>query len=219
MASKLINLKTQLSLSDFKADKLLKTEGSDKAGKLAATAVSFSTTFSGKTVPNFDLVAGAYLLKDDVTVTVTFDKIKSWVAQWVIDLPDTDKRKQFLLDHEQGHYSLTALLARDFFIDLMQLKGQSFADQRSGQAAVSALHTKYAAAVRAVDKKYDDETLHRAWEQLSFGPPRKPAAQTKWEGLIKKAFTQERTPRVVAPDGIAYKIPLLDVLKQAGVSI
>jgi hypothetical protein len=219
MASQLSNLKTKLSLSDFKPDRQLKSEGSSKDGKLAATAVSFSTSFSGTTVPKFDLVSGAHVLKDDVKVTITFDKNKSWVAQWILDLPDSDKRKQFLLDHEQGHYSLTALLARDFFIDLMQLKGQSFPDQNSGRAEVTALHTKYDTAVKKVDKKYDDETLHRAWEQLSFGPPRKPAAQTKWEGFISKAFTQERTPRTVAPDGVAYKIPLLDVLKQGGVSI
>lgn len=219
MASQLLNLKTKLSLGDFKADKQLKSEGSSKDGKLAATAVTFSTRFSGSTVPNFVVVSGDYVLKDDVTITITFDKTKSWVAQWVVDLPNTDKRKQFLLDHEQGHYNLTALLARDFFIDLMQLKGQTFPDRSSGQAAVTALHTQYDTAVKKVDKKYDDETLHRAWEQLSFGPPRKPAAQTKWEGLINKAFTQERTPRTVAPDGAAYKIPLLDALKQAGISI
>ena len=59
-------------------------------------------------------------------------------------------------------------------------------------------------------------TGHKAVEHYSFGPPRKPAAQAKWEGYVNTPFTQERTPAVTAPDGAIYKVPLADVLRSAG---
>ena len=37
-----------------------------------------------------------------------------------------------MLNHEQGHDDLTALLARDLFIDVMLLKGRTFATAQAG---------------------------------------------------------------------------------------
>jgi hypothetical protein len=46
-----------------------------------------------------------------------------------------------------------------------------------------------------------------------------PARQRAWDGYIQQAFTTARTPAVVAPDGTPYKVPLLAVLRQHGVTI
>jgi hypothetical protein len=216
MASKLVNLFRTLEMDDFPPEKSLKKEGSNKNGKIAATAVSFSVDFGGKTIPNFEPASGGgFKLKDDVTVTIKFDKNKSWVAQWVKDLSDSDVRKQFLLDHEQGHYDLMALMARDFFIDLMQFKGRSFADVQDGKSEVTSLHTSYSNDTQAADKKYDSDTNHIAWQQLSIGPPRKTPEQIKWERFFKTAFTKLRNPPQTAPDGKSYKVRLRNVLRDA----
>ena len=42
--------------------------------------------------------------------------------------------------------------------------------------------------------------------------------QTKWNKMISDAFTNARVPAQSSPDGKAYKVPLLDVLKQNGIT-
>jgi hypothetical protein len=63
----------------------------------------------------------------------------------------------------------------------------------------------------------ETQTNNGAPQILSFGPHKKKTDQVRWEQFFDKAFTTERTPTVVAPDGATYKIPLIDLLEQAGV--
>jgi hypothetical protein len=46
-----------------------------------------------------------------------------------------------------------------------------------------------------------------------MGPPSKSNDQQRWEGYFNKAFTDERTPQVTAPDGATYKVRLVDVVR------
>lgn len=148
-----------------------------------------------------------FSLQDSVTVAIQFvPNPKSWVADWVFTMS-----KQFqddLLKHEQGHYDITALMARDMFIALMQLKGQTFSSKTALDTAVAAVVNAH--KFQPVHDKYDsdNETKHGT----------KPTEQKAWDAMLQQAWTTPRNPPVNAPDGAAYKIPLLEVLKKAGKS-
>lgn len=146
----------------------------------------------------------SFNLADNVTVAIQLDKSKTWVASWVFS-----QGQQFqddLLKHEQGHYDIAALLARDMFIEIMQLKGQTFSSKADLDKAVTAVVNAHRS--QKVHDKYDlaSETNHG----LNANQ------QKAWDGYFQKAKTTQRTPAVQAPDGAFYKVPLLDVLAAAG---
>jgi hypothetical protein len=145
-------------------------------------------------------------LKDGVRITIRLDARNTWVMQWALNKDQGFKRN--LLHHEQGHYDLVALFVRDMFIDLMQLKQNTYDSGPALMADVQTAMDRYARPIREVHDKYDRASDHGL----------KPAGQKTWDGYIQKAFTKERNPRVTAPDGTAYKVPLLSVLRQGGVT-
>jgi hypothetical protein len=148
----------------------------------------------------------SFSLSDNVTVAVQLDRGKTWVADWVFK-----EAKQFqddLLNHEQGHYDIAALLARDMFIELMQLKGRTFSSKADLDNAVAAIVNAHRS--QKVHDKYDEK--NEANHGLN------PTEQKAWDGFFQKAKTTPRTPTVTAPDGAVYKVRLLDVLKAAGKS-
>jgi hypothetical protein len=210
MPSKLINLKATLSLDDFQGTPPPNTPW------LAETRVDFPITFDGNRTPQFETADGGFRLKDQVIITITFDKKKSW-KQDLSNLNLTQER--FLRDHEQGHYDLAALVARDLFIALMQLKSKTYPHQQAGTNEVNTLINTYRSNWSKIDALYDSDTNHGAWRNQTLGPPVKSTDQTKWEGLFQKAFTTQRTPYMEAPDGAAYKVEIVDVIRQAGFTI
>lgn len=146
----------------------------------------------------------SYTLTDNVTVAIQLDKSKTWVASWVFS-----QGKQFqddLLKHEQGHYDIAALLARDMFIEVMQLKSQTFTSKADLDQAVAAIVNAHRS--QKVHDKYDlvSETNHGL----------NATQQKAWDGYFSKAKTTQRSPAVQAPDGAFYKLRLLDVLQSAG---
>lgn len=219
MASQLTGRLVQLSWPDFSGQppggKAKELDGATPGRSvfLAGTFSNFTATFGGGTQPNFDQTPGssppAFTLRDDVTIAVTFEKTKSWK---VIDHL-SDITKDFLLDHEQGHYDITALMARDCFIEVMQVKGKTFPSASEGAKAVLGIVARYRAAWDKVQTKYDWDTNHGTWNVPSFGRPTKGTEQVRWEGYIRRAFTDERTPAVQAPDGAMYKRKLTDVAR------
>jgi hypothetical protein len=168
---------------------------------------------------SFEGSAGAFKLKDAVVITVDLDRKKCWKKESIDNATATEQR--LMLEHEQAHYDINALMARDMFIEIMALKPRSFASATDGFKELADVINRHGTLLTTIDALYDSsgETGHKAIEHLSFGPPRKPTAQAKWEGYIKKAFTEERTPTVTAPDGATYKIRLVDVLRGAGHSV
>jgi len=132
--------------------------------------------------------------------------------------PLTAKGQELLLDHEQGHYDITALMARDCFIDLMQLKAKTFSSQAEGRQAAKDIEAEYQGKLKLVQKTYDNDTNHGAWVTTSsmVVPEHKETFQTKWEMFITRARTLERSPPISAPDGATYKRRLLDVLDDGG---
>jgi hypothetical protein len=211
VASQLIGRQLKLKWTDFSGkppgNKAQELDGATpgRSTFLAATASSFKATFGGADKPNFD----GTNLRDDITVTIVFDQVKSWR---VIDhLSDTTKG--FLLEHEQGHYDITALMARDCFIELMQLKANAFASAADGTKEVLGLIGRQQTALGKVQTKYDWDTNHGTWYVPQMGPPTKGSEQVRWEGYIRRAFTDDRSPAMVAPDGASYKRRLVDVAR------
>jgi hypothetical protein len=201
MPSKLVGLFKTLTWSNF-------TGTPDSSSPLLAfTSASFS--LPPVTVVK-DPSSGKYVLNDNVVITITFNASRSWKKMAQINAKKLRTPAE-ILKHEQGHYDIVALLARDLFIDLMQLKRKTYSGQAAFNQDVAPILTKYNGTEKKVTKKYDSKTETDHGEN---GP-----GQTKWNGYFRTAFTTPRTPAQSAPDGTSYKIPLLDVLNKYGVSI
>lgn len=113
------------------------------------------------------------------------------------------------MNHEQGHFSLAVLLARDFFLDLMGLKGNTYQSKADAESDFNALKNDRNSNFVKIIKKYDDLTKHGTVA----------AEQAKWDGFIHKAFTVPKAPAEQAADGAPIKVRLLDVLSQGGIVI
>lgn len=205
-----------------------KLEWSDFAPRAANDPVfggiGFAAIFLGTSVRvggavvgpgSFTSRGGGFKLKNEVVVSVTFRGMQSPTVAGLSALED-----QLLLDHEQAHYDLRALNARDEFIEIMALKGRTFASADEGATALRALTSRFDSLANRIDTTFDgvSETNHNAWERPAFGPVRKPLAQSRWEGFIQMARTQERSPPDSAPDGTAYKVPLADILTSRSIT-
>jgi hypothetical protein len=229
MPSELKGLKRQLTWAMFTgtptADDLQRMQriaagASGKIVGMAQISSGFDVNFGG-TPPDEPRITPdpgrpTFGLEDTVTVTVWFNAQRSWKRLDGL----SSKGEDLLLDHEQGHYDLSALMARDCFIDLMLLKPKDYANSATGQAEVRAVVSDYKKKLEAVQKTYDNDTTHGAWVVPSgIFPERKESFQVKWEGFIEKAFTIVRTSGGSSPDGIPYKKKLLDVLDDGGFKI
>jgi len=212
MPSSLVGLKRTLVWDDFK-------------GKVPSGDTAAAATFSGFTVsvPTYESTDGGVRLKDEITVRITFDPNQSWKQLAVAQLADSDPVKKDLLDHEQGHYNISALIARDLFIRLMTLKGTVYPDKAAGNRDYQDWQNIYGGRLTNVQGAYDNDTLGGQANVFNpntnvFTPPvQKSNQQIRWEGFITTAFTKQRTPPVTAPDGVLYKVELIDVLLAAGV--
>jgi hypothetical protein len=85
-----------------------------------------------------------------------------WKADWLSTLPQATQDAQ--LDHEQGHFKISALLARDQFNEFKALVSptpKQFPTKAEVVAAVDAIRNKFSkAVVKKVEDKYDDVTHH-----------------------------------------------------------
>lgn len=210
--SKLVGLKRTLQWTDYAP-----VGASDPRlnGFEAATKLDLDVKVGGAAhgPRSFEPVGGAFRLRDQVAVEVKFAGFQGPSVAAA-----STKEQELLLDHEQGHYDLWALNLRDGFIEIMALKRRTFPTAQDGAAELAATVLRMNRLALRIDKAYDGDTNHIAIQRLSFGPPRKPPVQERWEGFVTTAFTREREPHVEAPDGTTYKVPIADVLKDKGIS-
>jgi hypothetical protein len=212
MPSQLVNFFKTLDWNEFR--------GPPPASTPFAAQIFTSISVSA---PRFQRNGGSFQLIDDVTVRVVFDPARSWKSAVVGQM--SAQLAQELLDHEQGHYDIAATMARDLFIQFMQLKGTNFSAQNVGEITYRGVENKYKTFEAAVQKTYDDDTGHSQANVFvpstnMFTPPhQKGSTQIKWENLIAKARTDLRVPAESAPNGIPYKKELLDVLGTAGIQL
>ena len=180
----------------------------------AETVTSFSSS-----PPTFHRTTnGKFQLDDRVTIKIKFDPLKSWVNPEVKTWPSGVQ--QNLLDHEQWHYNITALVARDLFITLMSLKEGEYDSAADGRKSYDFYVQTYRQIEQDLQRKYDSETMHSQMNTFisSSGllnqPSPKGSTQDKWERIMQQAFTAERVPQIIAPDGAPYKVELVDILRQ-----
>lgn len=207
MPSRLIGLFKTLSWSDFQRQH----SGAPGAGQFAIGAETHAGITQNNLTAKVEAVPGSaptrFRVKDDITITVTFGA-DSWVEDWVMARDQAFQDR--LLNHEQGHYNIVALLARDTFIELMQLKSQTFSSNMDCQRAIARVWTEGTGKAQAIQNLYDEEN------QTHHGA--NAAGQGRWDGFITTAFNTPRTPPMSAPDGTAYKVTLTSVLRGAGLT-
>jgi hypothetical protein len=179
MSSKLNGLDRQLAWREYQN----KPGAAPGPGQAATAALTFSG-WQGSAV-HFINHGGRFELVDDVTVSITFSTPKSWVMGWALNKPTPFPAD--LLNHEQGHYTITALIARDFFTDVMLLKDQNFATANEGNAAVAEIRKNTLNKMQAVQDLYDAEVHPEQDSGLSRGPK-----QQAWDGCFDTASLKYR---------------------------
>jgi hypothetical protein len=204
MPSRLVGLSRTLSWSDYPT--VPRTEPG--AGQTAVGAYTDASYELG-TVSMVRATGGGVTLPDSLVVTINFNTETSWVADWV-----TRRSADYqtaLLNHEQGHYNLVALLGRDMWVELVQLVGRSFPNQHALSADIDAITTRFNTAVAAIGGIYDRPGEANAGANAT--------GQARWDGHIRSAFTGVRTPPLRLPDGTQAKVQLLSVLSGAGITV
>lgn len=148
----------------------------------------------------FDPVAGSrptvYRLRDSLVTTIVFDR-RSWVATWVF--AQSRAFQDALLNHEQGHYRITALSGRDFHNELLALRSTDYASTADGRAAVQEIVDRYTPGeIQAIHDKYDAE------DQVNHQPLANATAQARWDAALGRAVQFGRPLRtVLAADNLA----------------
>jgi hypothetical protein len=207
MPSRLIGLFKTLAWTDFQRQH----SAAPGAGQFAIGAETHAGVNQNNITAKVESIPGSnptrYRVKDDITITITFGA-DSWVEDWVMARDQAFQDR--MLNHEQGHYNIVALLARDTFIELMQLKSQTFNSNMDAQRAIARVWTEGTGKAQAIQDLYDEDN------QSHHGA--NAAGQTRWDGFINTAFTTPRTPAMSAPDGTTYKVTLRSVLTGAGLT-
>jgi hypothetical protein len=203
MPSALVGLFRSLSWSDYRV-RQGKPPGAGQSAAAANTGYRYSEggiSFAGS--------GSEFQLADSITVTASFDSGGSYVMSWVFDRPQ--QFQDDMLNHEQGHYNINALICRDYFTDVMLLKGQTFATAKEGADAIKQLRKDSVAKIGSVQSLYDSEVHPEQGSGLSHGP-----IQQNWDGYLQTSFTQVRPAGTTSPDGGHHRMRLIDVLNFNG---
>jgi hypothetical protein len=201
-SSHLFHLNNTLTWADYGTPLKLAAPAPGKTAKAAFTRTDYSLSYGYA----HDARSGGIALRD-VIIKINFIRAHSWVASWVFERP-----KQFqnnLLTHEQGHYDIVALMARDLFNDLLALNSVTFTDKATLDQKVTALNEECNSYLSTIGSRYETETNYG--ERLE--------EQRRWSGFIHTAFTEARQPPERAPDGTPYKVRLVDVLRKNSVDL
>jgi len=202
MASRLLNLMRVLTWNDF--TKLKQSPAPGSTAEVAQTA----TDIVPSGIATEPIVGSSSVrLKDTIEVRIEFKPKESWVFNWVFTQPQS--YQDDLLNHENGHYKIAALIGRDFFLALMKLKANAYANTAALRADIDRVKKAIAEKAQPAQDKYDDDTKNGTDSRQ----------QTLWDGYISKASITPVNPAEQAADGTPIKIPLLTVLSQAGINI
>jgi hypothetical protein len=145
-----------------------------------------------------------FRVKDEIVVRVFTKPEETAVKRRALEA--SQQQKDALLAHEQGHYDIAALLARDLFVDLVMLVGREFANANDANAAIIAKIDPFKGKLDPVQKLYDKDTNHGAHG----------ARQQEWQTLISRARTELRKPRTLGRNNQPLLLPLLQAMRDAG---
>jgi hypothetical protein len=179
MSSKLNGLERQLTWKDYP-----RKRGTAPGPNQVRTG---AYTYSGVSPisVHFTKRGGHFELVDNVTVSITFNAHRSWMMDWVLTEPDPFASD--LLNHEQGHYTITALIARDYFVDVMLLQDQTFATDHDGHNAERKIRKTTLDKMSTVQNLYDSEVHPEQGRGVSRGP-----IQQAWDGFFETAASKFR---------------------------
>jgi hypothetical protein len=114
-------------------------DGSDES---AFTQARFRGTF-----PFMQQADGTWIVQPaNAVVRLSMDKVASWVVR--------GSETADLLTHEQGHYDITALGARDFLNDVLALSGSSTSDL---QSQIDSARSSNQSTIDSVNSMYDED--------------------------------------------------------------
>lgn len=85
----------------------------------------------------------------DATVDITMVTQQCWVV--------SGKTTNDLLQHEQGHFDITALGAKQFYNALLSITARSIRDM---ETSISQAHEKYQQKIDRANIRYDSQTNH-----------------------------------------------------------
>jgi len=185
MASSLAGLRRTLSWSDFTRKDMPRPQPGD-VGMVAQTRATFSVEGLASSVVDGSRPT-TYKLTDRVKVVVRLKREECWVAAWVLAGSTSDPERGRLLKHEQGHYDIVALLARDMYGEITAATRKLYASAQEPIDEANGVMQHYDPFYDSIQELYDDKTNH--------GDVR--TEQQRWNGVIAHAFRG---------------IPLLDVL-------
>ena len=149
--------------------------------------------------------AKKFRLADTVQVVISLNASGTFQKSWVATTMSQAQRDD-LLSHEQGHYDIHALLSRDFFLAVMELKPNEYDNPGGLTVDINAAQRATTDKSAAVQARYDTET----------GTGSKPTEQAQWKAMIQSAFDTAASPPRFASDGIPIKVTLLSVLSKNG---
>lgn len=128
-----------------------------------------------------------FKLASEPTITVTFDA-QSWVASFVSSWPQANQ--DALLAHEQTHYLIAALSARDFSNELAAIAHRDYPTSSAVATDVKASQARFTAPlVQAIQDKYDADTHH--------DPVGNKTVQATWNTTVLSARTLNQPLRTV----------------------
>jgi predicted secreted Zn-dependent protease len=104
----------------------------------------------------------------DVNTTISVSRQRSWVLN--------DRKTDWLLNHEQGHFDITALGMRDLYNQLISLSAPSVAELNS---QASQMQSAIQSRIDDTNRTYDSQTNHGS----------NTAEQARWTSRIQAAKT------------------------------
>jgi hypothetical protein len=142
------------------------------------------------------LAGGPFTMREDPDVVVVLQarQPSMFVASWVFQRPQSFQNA--LLHHEQGHYEIGMLDAKDFFIALQSIQASGFSTAEAGEAAVTNLIATLGSA-QAIHDKYDADTRNGL----------NPALQAAWDAALLAARTTFTAPSLRVALGAAGLFP------------
>ena len=122
------------------------------------------------------LTGGVFTMREDPNVLVVLQTRQPamFVASWVFQRSQTFQNE--LLNHEQGHYEIGMLNAKDFFFELQRIQASAFASAALGVAAMRNLQATLGSA-QAIHDKYDRDTRSGL----------NPQSQAAWDAALSAA--------------------------------
>lgn len=182
-----------LAWSSFGDPKPGKAPGPGKPATAARTSAK-SSPGRATVVLDKNSTPAVWVIRPTLSMTTSLKKSESFVMAWALNMPSP--KPVDLLHHEQLHYDISALVARDalaaaaLFIDINDGFKSEF---EARQALSKVMHTVFAQE-KAIHKAYDD-AVH---PEQSKGNTRGPE-QLRWDGFIRSAKEDRRVPAINWP--------------------